>query len=115
MATNQTGLKDPGLFKTLAYIGEWCASSTGRTYQVVNPATGENLAELPDMGADEALKAVNLATETFPVWSSLTVDERSQILKKWAQLMREHKDDLGRSNSITRCGALKSWLSKRPA
>jgi succinate-semialdehyde dehydrogenase/glutarate-semialdehyde dehydrogenase len=96
MTTNLLGLTDPGLFKTKGFIGEWCSSSTGNSYEVVNPATAEVLATLPDMGADEALKAVQQAKDTFPQWSSLTVDERSQILKKWAQLIREHKDDLGR-------------------
>jgi len=93
---NQLGLKDQELLKTKGFIGRWCAAASGKTYKVVNPATGEALATMPDMGADEALQAVNLATETFPRWKSLTVDERSAILRRWAQLMREHKEDLGR-------------------
>jgi len=93
---NQLGLKDQELLKCKGFIGRWCTAASGLTYQVVNPATGEALATLPDMGADEALRAVNLATETFPSWKSLTVDERSAILRRWAQLMREHKEDLGR-------------------
>ena len=93
---NQLGLKDQELLKTEGFIGRWCAAASGKTYKVVNPATGEELATLPDMGADEALRAVNLATETFSSWKSLTVDERAAILRRWAQLMREHKEDLGR-------------------
>ena len=93
---NQLGLKDQELLKTKGFIGRWCTAASGKTYQVVNPATGEALATMPDMGADEALRAVNLATETFPSWKTQTVDERSIILRRWAQLMREHKEDLGR-------------------
>ncbi len=93
---NQLGLKDQELLKTKGFIGQWCSAESGKTYQVVNPATGEALATMPDMGADEALRAVNLATETFPSWKTQTVDERSIILRRWAQLMREHKEDLGR-------------------
>jgi len=93
---NQLGLKDQELLKTKGFIGEWCSAASGKTYQVVNPASGEALATMPDMGADEALRAVNLATESFQSWKSKTVDERSAILRRWAQLMREHKEDLGR-------------------
>jgi succinate-semialdehyde dehydrogenase/glutarate-semialdehyde dehydrogenase len=93
---NLLGLKDQELLKSKGFIGEWCAAASGRTYQVVNPATGKALITVPDMGAEEALRAVNLATESFKSWKSLTVDERSAILRRWAQLMRDHKEDLGR-------------------
>jgi len=90
------GLKDKDLFRLKGFIGEWCTAATGKTYDVVNPANGEKLATLPNMEADEALKAVNLATETFQSWKTKTVDERSLILRLWAELIRENKDDLGR-------------------
>jgi succinate-semialdehyde dehydrogenase/glutarate-semialdehyde dehydrogenase len=93
---NHLGLKDQELLKTSGFIGEWCSAASGKTYQVVNPATGEELATLPDMGADEALRSVNLAAETFHSWKSKTVDERSKILRRWADLIREHKKDLSR-------------------
>jgi len=93
---NKLGLKDQELLRTKGFIGEWCVAASGKTYEVVNPATGEALATVPDMGADEALRAVNLAMESFQSWKSLTVDERSVILRRWAQMMRDHKEDLGR-------------------
>jgi len=90
------GLKDPNLFRTKGFIGNWCEASGGKTYNVVNPATGKNLATMPDMGTDDAIRAVELATETLPSWKALTVDERGKILHDWAALIREHKEDIGR-------------------
>ena len=90
------GLKDPNLFRNKGFIGEWCDASGGKTYNVVNPATGEDLATMPDMRADDATRAVNLATDTFSSWKALTVDERGKILHDWAALIREHKQDIGR-------------------
>jgi succinate-semialdehyde dehydrogenase/glutarate-semialdehyde dehydrogenase len=93
---NALGLKDPKLLRTSGFIGEWCDAASGLTYEVINPATGEKLATVPDMGADEALKAVNLASDNFQSWKSTTIDERAAILRRWAELMRENKEDLGR-------------------
>jgi len=90
------GLKDPNLFRTKGFIGDWCNASGGKTYNVVNPATGEDLATMPDMGADDAIRAVNLATDNLFSWKALTVDERGKILHDWAALIREHKQDIGR-------------------
>ena len=47
-------LADPGLLKTQAYVdGQWCDANGGTYFDVTNPATGEVIATVPDMGADE--------------------------------------------------------------
>lgn len=93
---NKLGLMDAGLFRTEGFIGEWCKAESGKTYEVINPATGEAIATLPDMDGADATKAVKLATDTFNTWRNFTVDERGAILKRWAELIRLHKDDIGR-------------------
>jgi len=93
---DSSGIKDQQLFRTKGFIGDWCDAGSGKTYRVVNPATGMDVATVPDMGADEALKAVNLAVDTFKTWKRFTVDERSVILRRWADLIRDNKEDLGR-------------------
>lgn len=93
---NTLGLKDPGLFRTKGFIGDWCEAESGKTYDVINPATGKPIATLPDMDGVDAKKAVDLAAKTFLTWKNFTVDERGTILRRWAELIREHKDDIGR-------------------
>lgn len=47
-------LNDPGLWQTQAHInGKWVASDSGKTFGVIDPANGEHLADVPDMGAAE--------------------------------------------------------------
>jgi succinate-semialdehyde dehydrogenase/glutarate-semialdehyde dehydrogenase len=89
-------LKDPALLCTKAYIGDWCSAINNKSYQVTNPATGEEVVEVPDMNGDDADKAVNLALEAFKEWKNFTVDDRSSILRKWAHLIRENKEDIGK-------------------
>jgi succinate-semialdehyde dehydrogenase/glutarate-semialdehyde dehydrogenase len=90
------GLKDPALLRSEAYIGGWCGALNNKIYQVTNPATTEVVAEVPDMDGSDATKAVELATETFLEWRKYTVDERSRILRHWAHLIRENREDIGR-------------------
>lgn len=78
---------------TLLFIdGAWCASASGRTLPVVNPATGKQIgtlayAERPDL--DRALEA---ARKGFAVWRKISAFERSKIMRKAANLMRERAD-----------------------
>lgn len=90
------GLKDNSLLRTQGFIGEWCGGKGGKTYDVVNPATGETVAALPRMDADDATRAVNLAAAAMSDWRARTVDERGAILREWAALIRANKDDIAR-------------------
>ena len=52
-------LKDPQLFRTQAYVdGAWADAEAGKTFPVTNPASGETLAVVPDMGASETRRAI---------------------------------------------------------
>src|SRR3954471_5219258 len=71
-------------------------SDSGETFPVENPATGEVIAELPRMGVSETRRAIERAEEALPQWSSMLAKERARILRRWADLMMEHEDDLAR-------------------
>jgi succinate-semialdehyde dehydrogenase/glutarate-semialdehyde dehydrogenase len=84
-----------GMLRDKAYIGgKWMAADGGRLFSVTNPASGELLADVPDMGAAEAERAVAAAKAAFPAWKALTAKERANILRKWFNLMVAHADDL---------------------
>jgi succinate-semialdehyde dehydrogenase/glutarate-semialdehyde dehydrogenase len=74
--------------------GRWVDSDSGQTFPVTNPATGEELARVPRMGAAETRRALGAAETAFPGWRGRTAADRARILRRWADLMLEHIDDL---------------------
>jgi len=88
-------LKDPGLLKTEALInGEWVAGST--RFAVTDPATGEHLADVANLGAAEAHAAIEAASRAWIGWRSKTAKERGAILMRWHQLITQNAEDLAR-------------------
>lgn len=88
-------LKDPSLFKQLAYInGEWCQAQSGKTIQVTNPATGEVIGSVPEMGAAETKQAIAVSEAAGKAWRGLLAKERAAILQRWFHLMLDNADDL---------------------
>ncbi|MFM0690373.1 NAD-dependent succinate-semialdehyde dehydrogenase [Paraburkholderia strydomiana] len=79
--------------RTGHYIGgEWYEGAS--TYPVLNPATGEVIAQVAKGGAAEATQAIAAAERAFPAWRSLTAKDRSARVKRWGELMLEHRDAL---------------------
>lgn len=88
-------LADPTLLKTDALIdGQWVAGS-GR-FTVTDPASGLELAQVANMGVPEAQAAIAAANAAWPAWRSKTAKERSQILRRWFELLMIHQADLAR-------------------
>jgi succinate-semialdehyde dehydrogenase/glutarate-semialdehyde dehydrogenase len=80
------------LLKTQAYIdGSWVG--TPQT-PVIDPATGEEIARVPALGADETNAAIKAAHRAFKPWSARLAKERSKILRRWYELIVEHADEL---------------------
>ncbi|NTG50247.1 NAD-dependent succinate-semialdehyde dehydrogenase [Agrobacterium rhizogenes] len=75
--------------------GVWTAGGATKTFDVINPATGEVLASLPDMGAAETTTAIDAAYAAQAAWAARPAKERSAILRKWFDLMVAHADELG--------------------
>jgi succinate-semialdehyde dehydrogenase/glutarate-semialdehyde dehydrogenase len=74
--------------------GSWTAGGATKTFDVLNPATGEVLASLPDMGAAETREAIDAAYAAQPAWAARPAKERAGILRKWHDLMVAHADEL---------------------
>ncbi len=90
-------LNDSELFRQQAYIGgRWCEADNGTSFQVTNPATGEVLGQVPDMGAAETRRAIEAAKVAWPGWRRKTAKERANLLRKWHDLMMANLDDLAR-------------------
>ncbi|MFT3939650.1 NAD-dependent succinate-semialdehyde dehydrogenase [Rhodopseudomonas sp.] len=85
-------LKDPSLLREQCYIGGvWSGTST---IAVTNPANGQTIAKVPHLGAAEATQAVEAAAQAFPAWAKLTAKQRSNILRKWFELIIANREDL---------------------
>jgi succinate-semialdehyde dehydrogenase/glutarate-semialdehyde dehydrogenase len=87
-------LKTSGIVKDQGLIGgAWIGTPA---LDVTNPATGEVIGRVPDLGAKETRTAIEAASAAFPAWSGLLAKERAAILRRWYELQREHKEDLAR-------------------
>jgi succinate-semialdehyde dehydrogenase/glutarate-semialdehyde dehydrogenase len=83
------------LIKTQAYVnGKWVGAGTGKTFDVINPATGELIASVPDMNRNDAQSAIDAANDAWPAYRELTANQRSTLLKKWYALILENKEEL---------------------
>jgi succinate-semialdehyde dehydrogenase / glutarate-semialdehyde dehydrogenase len=83
------------LLRGQAFVdGSWVDADSGETFAVTNPANGEEFARVPRMGAAETRRALEAAEAAFPGWRSRTAASRAGILRRWADLMLEHLDDL---------------------
>ncbi len=74
--------------------GEWVGAADGKTMDVLNPATGEVIAEVPASSAKDVDRAVAAAKKALPDWLETTPGERAEILLRLADLLDEHGDEL---------------------
>ena len=88
-------LKNQSLFREEGLIdGSWSTSDSKQTLLVQNPATGEKLGTIPNMGAQETRRAILAAKNAWRGWREKTARERGVILRRWYELVLEHQDDL---------------------
>jgi succinate-semialdehyde dehydrogenase/glutarate-semialdehyde dehydrogenase len=88
-------IDDKALIKTKAFInGEWLESDNKETFPVINPATGEVIAEVTSCGSEETNRAIESAEKARKDWSAVSVKERANILRTWFELMMEAQEDL---------------------
>lgn len=77
------------------FIGDkWVDSSSTETNEVPNPATGEIIAQVPISNKEDVDKAVQAAAEAYPGWADTPVPNRSRLLFKYLELLRENKQEL---------------------
>ena len=88
-------LNDMSLFRQQAYVdGAWIDADSGETIEVTNPANGQVLGTVPNLGAAETRRAIEAADRSWPAWRAKTAKERANILRKWFDLMIENQEDL---------------------
>jgi succinate-semialdehyde dehydrogenase/glutarate-semialdehyde dehydrogenase len=88
-------LTENRLLRQQCYInGQWCDADAGGTFPVTNPATGAELARVPDMGVDETRRAIEAANAAWPAWRTKTAKDRANILRTWFNLIMKHQEDL---------------------
>ncbi|MEM6741735.1 MAG: aldehyde dehydrogenase family protein, partial [Pseudomonadota bacterium] len=88
-------LSDPALLATRAFLsGSWDAASDGATFPVTNPANGAVIAEVAHLSRADAARAIAAAKAAQPAWASRTAKDRSQVLRKWFDLIVAASDDL---------------------
>jgi succinate-semialdehyde dehydrogenase/glutarate-semialdehyde dehydrogenase len=88
-------LKDSSLFLTAPFVaGRWISAGEHGTHPLLNPATGEHLADIPQLGVGEARAAIEAAHEALADWRARPAKERSIILRRWFELIIANADDL---------------------
>jgi succinate-semialdehyde dehydrogenase/glutarate-semialdehyde dehydrogenase len=88
-------LDDPTLLREQCYIdGQWLSADSGGSLAVKNPARGELLGVVPNMGAPETRNAIDAAAKALPAWSARTAKDRASILRRWFDLILCHQVDL---------------------
>jgi len=90
------GLSNPALLREAALVGDAWVLAKGTGIAVTNPATGETLGHVPNLGAAKTEAAIAAAETAQKGWAARTALERSQILRRWYDLMMAHQNDLAR-------------------
>ena len=88
-------LNDPTLLRTDSYVnGAWTAAPGNRRFAVTNPATGETVAEVADLGAAETTAAIDAAVPAQKAWAARTAKDRAMVMRKWYELIMANAEDL---------------------
>jgi 1-pyrroline dehydrogenase len=80
--------------------GEWVDSLDGGTMEVLNPATGETIAEVPRSTEQDIGRAVEAAKKALPEWLETTPGERQELLLKLADLIDDNAEELAKLESV---------------
>lgn len=107
MNKKRVALNEPDLLLSKAYIdGRWCGSSAA-PIAVDDPFTLETIGEIPDLEKAQIAEAIEAANRAFPEWARKPVRERCSVLRRWFELVLQHKEDLARLITLENGKALK--------
>jgi len=88
-------LKDPSLAVDKALVaGRWVGGPGQKTFDVTDPATGDLIATVPDLSADDAVRAIEAASVAQMGWAARTAKARADVLHKLYELVLANADDL---------------------
>ncbi|XP_070508788.1 succinate-semialdehyde dehydrogenase [NADP(+)] GabD [Chironomus tepperi] len=76
--------------------GQWTKSCDDKRFDVINPANLKVIAQVPDMNKDDCQRAIDAANDAFysKEWHNTTAKDRSTLLKKWFNLLEQHKQEI---------------------
>jgi len=80
----------------LLIAGEWCDAASGKTIDVVNPATGKTIGKVAHAGIPDLDRALAAAQSGFEAWRKVPANQRADVMRKAAALVRERADAIGR-------------------
>ena len=110
--STRADIMDKALVRGFAYInGKWSASASGDTISVSDPATGDLIGEVANLSAAESSLAVDAAQAAFQNWSGLLPQDRATIMRRWFDLIQEHKQDLARIMVLEQGKPLSEFLT----
>jgi succinate-semialdehyde dehydrogenase/glutarate-semialdehyde dehydrogenase len=90
-------LARPDLLRAQAYYaGKWAGAESGETIAVIDPFSGQTLADVASIGAGEIHAAITAAQAAFAKWSRTLHRERGALLRRWLELIERDKEDLAR-------------------
>ena len=88
-------LEQERLFRQQCYVGgAWVDADDRATIDVTDKATGRVIGTIPKMGKAETRRAIEAAQAAWPAWRALTAKARSNLLRRWFDLMMAHQEDL---------------------
>jgi succinate-semialdehyde dehydrogenase / glutarate-semialdehyde dehydrogenase len=88
-------LQQPQLLRQKSFAsGGWIDADNGMTISVINPANGQIVGTVPDLGTAETERAVQAARNAWSAWRRRTAHDRASILRHWNDLLVRHADDL---------------------
>ncbi|CDX39769.1 succinate-semialdehyde dehydrogenase I, NADP-dependent [Mesorhizobium plurifarium] len=88
-------LNDKSLFREAGLIGgKWVGADSGKTVDVIDPATQAAIGTAPDMAGSDTRAAIEIAASAYRDWRKKTNAERAALLEAWHGLMLAHLDDL---------------------
>ena len=95
MTNLQSRLNDPSLLATKGYLaGDWVDGEAGATFEVLNPARGDVVANVADFSRAQTAEAIAKAETAQKAWAARTGKDRANILRRWYDLMMANADDL---------------------
>ncbi|HGJ5854379.1 NAD-dependent succinate-semialdehyde dehydrogenase [Arsenophonus nasoniae] len=97
----ENNLINSPLFRQQAFInGQWVDADKHSTFNVINPANGDVIAKVSDLGKIETQNAIAAADKALPTWRAMSAKQRSQILNKWFYLIMENQSALAEILSL---------------
>ena len=94
--------------------GGYTSATSGRTFETINPANGDVLATVQAAGREDVDRAVESATRGQKIWAAMTAMERSRILRRAVDILRERNDALAKlepSIPVKRIPKPRQWTS----